>query len=170
MLYSDSTIFKAILGFISIFTLCGCTKDNTVNTPVVKSLTLYHPDVNRKDSLVTVVTANRPLTIKVETDGELCTVWPAGDRVVRKSVTDPSKDSVDKFNNVVLVRSDDYRDYKLVGARGAIMSGTQFTGYSLVYTLYKTPGSYILNVVSTKHGYDSPGAVKTVYQQSITVK
>jgi hypothetical protein len=120
--------------------------------------------------MVTIVTANRPLTIKVETDGELCTAWPAGDRLTRKSVSDPTKDSLDGFNNVVLIRSDDYRDYKLAGARGVVMSGTQFNGYSLVYTLYKTPGTYKMNIISTKHGYQGPGAKTVVYSQDVIVK
>lgn len=155
--------------FLSIL-LSACQKEKDISEPVIRSVSFYHPDMNKKDSLVTTISTSKPLIIKVDTDGELGTVWPAGDRVVRKTILNPSIDSTDGFGNVVLVRSDDYKDYNLTGARGIVMSGTAVTGYSIIYSLYRVPGTYKLTVIATKHGYKGPGAKSFTFSQNVIVQ
>ncbi len=162
-IYVSSFIFLTIL-------LAACKKETDISEPVIRSVSFYHPDMNRKDSLVTTISTTKPLIIKVDTDGELGTVWPAGDRVVIKKVLTPSIDSTNGFGSVVLLRSDDYKDYKLTGARGIVMSGTAVTGYSIIYSLYRVPGTYNLTVIATKHGYKGPGAKTTTFSQNVIVR
>jgi hypothetical protein len=159
------------LVFLSfMIALTSCNSNEVIAPPLIKSVTLYQPDRNKKDSLVEIVSTTKPLIIKVETDAELSTAWPAGDRVPVKSRMNATNDSVDVFKKVVLTKSDDYQDYGLVGARGLVMSGTPQSGYTIQYGNYKKAGKYELVIVATKHGFKSPQAESVIFKKSVEVK
>lgn len=160
-----------LLVFLSfMIALTSCNSNEVIAPPLIKSVTLFQPDRNKKDSLVEIVSMTKPLIIKVETDAELSTAWPAGDRVTVKSRINTINDSVDVFKKVVLVKSDDYQDYGLVGARGLVMSGTPQSGYTIQYGNYKKAGKYELVIVATKHGFKSPQAESIIFKKSVEVK
>jgi hypothetical protein len=161
---------KLLVSFSLIIAMASCNTDETIEPPQIKSVKLFQPDLNKKDSLVEIVSITKPLIVKVETDAELCTTWPAGDRVTIKSKIDVTKDSVDVFKKVVLAKSDDYQDYGLVGARGLVMSGTPQTGYTIQYSNYKKAGKYELVIVATKHGFNRPDAESVIFKKSVEVK
>lgn len=161
---------KSLIFLSFMMAIASCNTNEAIEPALIKSVTFFQPDINKKDSLVQIISTTKPLTIKVDTDAELCTVWPAGDRVVMKSKIDATKDSIDVFKKVVLVKSDDYQDYGLVGARGLVMSGTPQSGYTIQYGNYKKAGKYELVIVATKHGFKSPEAESFVFKTSVEVK
>lgn len=162
-----------VFWFILILFCIGfsnCQKQVAIDPPIIQSISLYQPDINKKDSLVTMVSSKKTVKIVVATNGELCSVWPAGNRLTVKSKIDPTKDSLDGFNHPYLVRSDDYRDYDLPFAHGQIMTGTAVSGYSVIYSAYTTAGSYTMTIISTKHGYSEPGVVQALLNQTVVVQ
>lgn len=160
-----------LLVFLSFMVVvASCKTDEAIDPPQIKSVTFFHPNINKKDSLVDIISPTKPLTIKVETDAELCSVWPAGDRVTVKSKIDPTKDSIDVFKKIVLAKSDDYQDYGLVGAKGLVMSGTPQSGYTIQYSNFKKAGKYELVIVSTKHGFNSPQTESIIFKKSVEVR
>ncbi len=150
-----------LLGFLTaalIVPLClsSCLREDNVGTPGVRDIKFYMTDVNGKDSLITEIYRGETIKIVVDTDADMCSVWPGGSREVMKrkvssdgGVTFP--DSTDMFNNPVLVKSDLYSDYGLVGARG-LKTALSAEGWYCSYT-YPNAGSFDLVVVVTNHGY-----------------
>ncbi|GAA4447224.1 hypothetical protein GCM10023091_41740 [Ravibacter arvi] len=145
-------------GIMALMFLTSCLKEDIIETPGVKEVKIYMTDKAGKDSLVTEVPSGKPVKIVVGTDADMCSVWPGGIREIMKKkvstdggVTFP--DSIDMFNNPVLVKSDLYSDYGLVGARG-LKTALSAEGWYCSYT-YPKPGSFDLVVVVTNHGYDS---------------
>lgn len=136
--------------------LSSCLREDNIGAPSLKEVKLYMTDVNGKDSLVSEVKRGKPVKIVVATDADMCSVWPGGTReIMKKKVsTDGGKtfaDSIDMFNHPVLVKSDLYSDYGLVGARG-LKTTLSSEGWYCSYT-YPKAGSFDLVVVITNHGY-----------------
>ena len=104
-----------ILAAVSL--LVSCLKEDIVTDPVVNSVEMYIPDVNKQDSLVTSVPAGKEVKILVRTTADMVSVWPGGIRAVMKK-KNSTADSIDMFNHPVLEVSDHYMDYGLVKARG----------------------------------------------------
>lgn len=150
------------------FCLAACQKEKA-EAAKVSAVNFYLRSAANADSAVSAAVANRQLTIMVKTDADQCTVWPAGDRLAVKSALNPQQDSVDVFGNTVLVRSDDYRDFGLTGARGKLMTGNKDIGYSIKYT-YTTPGPYGIVIVAMKNGSSSAGFINTIVKKDLVVK
>ncbi len=137
--------------------LCSsCLKEDNIGAPSLKEIKLYMTDVNGNDSLVSEVKKGAVVKIVVDTDADMCSVWPGGTREIMKKKVSPDggqtfPDSIDMFNNPVLVRSDLYSDYGLVGARG-LKTALSSEGWYCTYT-YPNEGSFDLVVVITNHGY-----------------
>lgn len=150
-------IFQTLLIGISLIAFCtSCLREDNIGTPSLKEIRLYMTDVTGKDSLVTEVKKGMPVKIVVDTDADMCSVWPGGIREIMKKKVSPDggqtfPDSIDMFNNPVLVRSDLYSDYGLVGARG-LKTALSDGGWYCSYT-YPNVGSFDLVVVITNHGY-----------------
>jgi hypothetical protein len=106
----------------------------------------------------------------LETDAELCTMWPGGNRQIRQ--TSSGRDSLDVWGNYVLARSDDYRDYGLNNAAGVRMTVTESerigSGFECTYT-FSRAGTYEIYFLATKHGYDSPDWQRTIKTFTFTV-
>ncbi|NJK94164.1 MAG: hypothetical protein HC831_00215 [Chloroflexia bacterium] len=152
---------------LSIF--CGCQKDSEVEAPEIGNITFSQVDASTgAETPVTEITSKQSVTIFVESAGNLCTVWPAGDRLTIKSKLNNANDSVDVYNNVVLTRSDDHKDYGLVGAKGRPMSFST-GGFSLKYT-YANPGTYTITIIATKHGFNSTEYKQTLVKKEVVVK
>ncbi|MDQ6480662.1 hypothetical protein [Dyadobacter sp. LHD-138] len=135
----------------------SCLKEDIVATPGLASVKLYMTNAQGKDSLVNQPVKGKPVKIVVDTDADMCSVWPGGARVIMKKkvstdgVTFP--DSIDMFNHPVLVNSDQYSDYGLVGARG-LKTTLSSEGWYCTYT-YTKSGEFDLVVVVTNHGYNT---------------
>jgi hypothetical protein len=165
-------IYIAALAIIT--SLSSCLKEDNVSAPSVGEVQMYMTAKNGKDSLVTQPVKGKVVKFVVVTKADVCSVWPGGTRQIMKKkksldggITYP--DSIDMFNHPVLVASDDYIDYGLVGARG--LKTTQMTGgWYCTYT-YKSSGTFNLTVVVTNHGYSGPDYEQVVVDGGdITVK
>jgi hypothetical protein len=146
----------------------ACQKDDT-QPATISGITFYHPSKMNADSLVTEAKAGRVLTVKVNTNADMCTLWPAGDRLTVKSMVTPTADSIDVYGNPVLVRSDDFKDYGLLFARGKLMTGSKSSGYSFKYT-YPNPGTYKVVIIATVHGNSSADFKNNIIEQTLVVK
>jgi hypothetical protein len=71
-------------------------------------------------------------------------------------------DSTDMFNNPVLVSSDVYADYGLVGARG-LKTTLSDAGWYCAYT-YPKAGTFDLVVVVTNHGYSNDSFRQQIHE------
>jgi len=144
--------YLPLLALIVPFLVSSCLKEDDVPVPSVISVKMYMTDKNGKDSLITEVMSLETLKIVVETGAEICSVWPGGVRnIMKKKGT--TIDSLDMFNHAVLINSDCYSDYGLVGAKG--YKGTQTDGGWYVSYKYPNPGEFDLTLVITNHGYQS---------------
>jgi hypothetical protein len=113
---------------------------------------MYMTGIDGKDYIVTEAIKGITVKFVVETNADICTIWPGGVRtIIKKKGT--AIDSLDMFNHVVLKSSDCYSDYGLVGARG--YKGTQTTGGWYVSYKYPNVGEFDLTLVITNHGYQS---------------
>ncbi|MEX2595113.1 MAG: hypothetical protein WD426_20280 [Anditalea sp.] len=149
-----------LLGLITPFIFLSCLEEDIVPIPTVNDVKMYMSDIAGNDSLITQPTVNQPLKFVVETDADIATVWPGGERrIVKKRNTET--DSIDMFGNPVLIVSDDYSDYGLVKARGFKTSLGE-TGWHTSYT-YETAGEFDLNIVVTNHGYQGPNFKQVVH-------
>jgi hypothetical protein len=165
-------IYIAALAIIT--SLSSCLKEDNVSAPSVGEVQMYMTAKNGKDSLVTQPVKGKVVKFVVVTKADVCSVWPGGTRQIMKKkksldggITYP--DSIDMFNHPVLIASDDYIDYGLVGARG--LKTTQMAdGWYCTYT-YKSSGTFNLTVVVTNHGYSGPDYEQVVVDAGdITVK
>lgn len=146
----------------------SCLKEDFVLDPSLNSLTMYMLDVNGKDSLVTEISKGITVKFMIETEAEVCSVWPGGVRSIMKKIG-TTIDSLDMFNHPVLRNSDCYSDYGLVGARG--YKGTQTAGGWYVSYKYQQSGSFDMTIVLTNHGYQNPDYRQVVIPYGkITVK
>jgi hypothetical protein len=132
--------------------VASCLKEDYMSAPTVNSVKMYITGTDGKDSLITEASKGKSLKFVVETHAEICTVWPGGVRTIMKK-KGTTIDSLDMFNNPVLISSDCYSDYGLVGARG--FKGTQTEGGWYVYYKYPNVGEFDLTLVITNHGYNS---------------
>ncbi|WP_304064214.1 hypothetical protein [Pedobacter glucosidilyticus] len=157
-----------LLTLVLVVVLASCQKEN-VESANVNEISFFHPNKINADSLVTEAAVNKVLTVKVNTNADMCTLWPAGNRLTVKSTVTPTADSIDVYGNVVLVRSDDFKDYGLLFAKGFLMTGTKTTGYSFKYT-YTKPGTYKMVIVATVHGNFTDGYKNNIVEKTIVVK
>ncbi len=153
-----SLVFEIALGLMVGSFLSGCLKEDIVATPGIAGVKYYINSSKGKDSLVTQPVKGKAVKIVVDTDADMCSVWPGGTRVIMKKkkstdggVTFP--DSIDMFNHPVLVNSDLYSDYGLIGAKG-LKTTLSSEGWYCTYT-YPNTGSFDLVVLVTNHGYDN---------------
>ena len=151
-------IFLIIL-ITSSFTI-SCLKEDNVTYPVVNDIRMFMTDNAGKDSLVTSIRAGQEIKIQVSTDADMISVWPGGNRITMKK-SNSSVDSVDIFDNPMLVISDDFDDYGLVAARG--LNGTLSEDGWYVFYTYPEAGEFDLNIVCTNHGYDGPDLRRVVH-------
>jgi hypothetical protein len=151
---------KYIMIFLIVsLSVSSCLKEDFVPDPSVKSLTMYMLDVNQRDSLVTEISKGITVKFVIETEAEVCSVWPGGVRKIMKK-KGTTIDSLDMFQHPVLVNSDCYIDYGLVGARG--YKGTQTDEGWYVSYKYPQSGSFDLTIVLTNHGYQNPDYTQVV--------
>lgn len=144
--------YAILMGMITPFIFMSCLEEDIVPTPKVNDVKMYMTDIAGNDSLITQPTANKAFKFVVETDADIATVWPGGERRIMKKVNTET-DSIDMFGNPVLIVSDYHMDYGLVKARG-YKTALGETGWYTSYT-YKTAGEFDVTVVATNHGYQS---------------
>lgn len=153
-------ILMAIISF-------SCEEDE-IGNPAISDVTFIEIGEDNSEQIVGSGQVGVPLTFQVTTDGDLCTLWPAGVRNILKSQLDASKDSIDVYGNVVLVASDDFQDYGLVGARGKMMTGSNARGYRFTYT-YANPGTYEVVIIATKHGVSDAQYKNEIITRSLVI-
>src|SRR5690606_39897439 len=95
------------------FIFLSCLQEDNVPAPTVSAVKMYMSDIDGNDSLITQPTANKAFRFVVETDADIATVWPGGERRIMKK-KNTETDSIDMFGNPVLIVSDYYSDYGLV--------------------------------------------------------
>ena len=149
------------MGLILPCFFLSCLKEDNVPAPTVNEVKMYMLDIEGKDSLITQPTVNLPMKFVVDTDADIATVWPSGERRILK-MKNTETDSTDMFGNPVLIVSDYYMDYGLVKARG-FTTALGESGWYASYT-YKTVGEFDLTIVATNHGYQGPDYKQTVYE------
>ncbi len=129
---------------------------------------MYMTAKDGKDSLVTLAVKGKTIKFVVETEADMCTIWPGGIRNILK-MEGTTTDSLDMFGHPVLITSDCYIDYGLVGARG--FKGTQTPGGWYVSYKYPQVGEFDLTVILTNHGYNGPDYQQVVFPSGkITVR
>ena len=156
------------MAFTGSFWLSSCLKEDNVSDPTVSGIKMFMTDKKGKDSLITEVSKGKTIKIVVYTDANIVSVWPGGIREIMKK-KNSTVDSLDMFNHPVLVKSDNFKDYGLVMARGlntSLIVGGWYCSYK-----YPTAGQFDLTVAATNHGYDGPDLRRVIYQAGkITVK
>lgn len=155
----DTTCALLLLLTFPLF-LISCLKDGTVKAPTVSAVKMYMTDAEGKDSLISEVFKGETIKIIVSTDADIISIWPSGIRITMKKVN-TTVDSIDMFNHPMLVSSDSYIDYGLVGARG--LTTTLIEGGWYAYYSYPVAGDFDLTIVATNQGYDGPDLKKTIY-------
>ena len=161
-------IYIIILAITIPSFLTSCLKEDNVSDPKVTNTEMYMIDVTGKDSLITEVFRGDKIKIVVYTDANMVAIWPGSIRTIMKK-KDGVTDSIDMFNNPVLVVSDYYSDYGLVKAKGLTTTVTD-GGWYAFYT-YPVVGDFLLTVVATNHGYDGPDLKRVIYDAgTITVR
>ena len=160
--------YLSVLVLIVPFLVASCLKEDIIPVPSVNSVDMYMIGIDSKDSLITEVFSGKTIKFVVLTDAEICTIWPGGVRTIMKKMG-TTIDSLDMFNHPVLVRSDCYIDYGLVGARG--FKGTQTDGGWYVSYKYPNAGEFDLTLVVTNHGFNSSDYKQVVVPYGkVTVK
>lgn len=147
---------KITLTLLVATLLSSCLKEDIVANPSIDSIKYYMSDAQGNDSLIASPVKGRTVKIVVDTDADMCSVWPGGTRVImKKKISNDGgitfADSIDMFNHPVLVKSDMYADYGLVGARG-LKTTLSAEGWYCTYT-YPSTGDFNMVVVVTNHGY-----------------
>ena len=165
--------------WILILALCfpllimSCLKEDIVSAPQINNIKYYMDDAEGKDSLITEIFAGNRIKIAVETDADIVSIWPGGIRILQKKMNSTA-DSLDLNGNPVLIKSDWYMDYGLVGAIGYKTSLKEQTAEELnewySYYTYTSAGQYGLTVVLTNHGYDSFSLKQVTKDIEVTVK
>jgi hypothetical protein len=139
----------------------SCLKEDNVSDPTVSGIKMYMTDIKGKDSLITEVFMKKKIKIVVQTDADMISIWPGGIRTIMKKYKSTA-DSIDMFNHPVLVASDCYKDYGLVGAKGLT---TTLSGEGLyAFYTYTYAGEFDLTLVATNHGYDGPDLRRKIYE------
>lgn len=144
--------YSILIGLFTPFIFLSCLEEDIVPVPKVNDVKMYMMDIEGNDSLITQPTINQSVKFVVETDADIATVWPGGERRIVK-MKNTEADSIDMFGNPVLIVSDYHSDYGLVKARGFKTSLGE-SGWHTSYT-YKTAGEFDLTIVATNHGYQS---------------
>ena len=151
------TLYQIALALFAGASFMSCLKEDIVATPGINGVKFYMANSQGKDSLITQPVKGKPVKIVVDTDADMCSVWPGGARVIMKKKVSTDgvtfADSVDMFNHPVLVNSDQYADYGLVGAKG-LKTTLSSEGWYCTYT-YAKSGDFDLVVVVTNHGYNT---------------
>ena len=142
--------YSAATCLIIAFSLSSCLKEDTMSNPTLKSMKMYMLDKSGKDSLVTLLVSGKAVKFVVETSDDICSIWPGGVRSITK-MKNSTVDSLDMYNHPVLISSDCYTDYGLVGAKG-FKTTQNSIGWYASYT-YKTAGSFDVTIVLTNNGY-----------------
>jgi len=150
-----------ILGLAFPIFLISCLKEDNVTDPVISDVKMYMTDKGGKDSLITEILKGKKIKIVVYTDANMISIWPGGVRTIMKK-KNSTVDSIDMFNNPVLIASDCYTDYGLVKAKGLTTTVTE-GGWYAFYT-YAAIGNYDMTIVATNHGYDGPDLRRVIYQ------
>ena len=166
-----SIIYILIASLSVILTITSCLEEDLVANPAIDKVEFYMTDVNGNDSLITDIYSAKSIKIAVFTDCDIVSVWPGGVRSVMKK-KNSTADSLDLIGNPVLIKSDHYSDYGLIGARGlktTEMKSGEKLGWHTTYK-YPSPGQFTLTVVATNHGYDSFDLHRTIKEISVTVK
>lgn len=150
------------------FLVDSCLKEDFIPAPSLSSVNMYMTAKDGKDSLVTEAVKGKTIKFVVETEADICTVWPGGVRnIIKKKGT--TIDSLDMFGHPVLKSSDCFIDYGLVGARG--FKGTQTAGGWYVSYKYPNTGEFDLTVILTNHGYSGPDYKQVIVPYGkVTVK
>lgn len=158
MMKMKNIVSKIALGMFAGMLFTSCLKEDIVATPSLNAVKFYLADASGKDSLVPQPVKGKAVKIVVDTDADMCSVWPGGTReIMKKKVSTDGgatfADSVDMFNHPVLAKSDLYSDYGLVGAKG-LKTTLSSEGWYCTYT-YPKAGEFSLVVVVTNHGYNT---------------
>jgi len=160
--------YLSVLVLTVPFLVASCLKEDFISAPSVSSVNMFMTAKDGKDSLVTEAVKGKTIKFVVETEADICTVWPGGIRNILK-MNGTTTDSLDMFGHPVLISSDCYIDYGLVGARG--FKGTQTPGGWYVSYRYPIVGEFDLTLVITNHGYNSPDYKQVIIPYGkVTVK
>lgn len=159
-------VSKIILCVLLGSFLMSCLKEDIIATPSIVGVKYYTNNDQGKDSLVSQPIKGKAVKIVIDTDADMCSVWPGGTRVImkKKQSTDgvTFADSVDMFNHPLLVNSDLYSDYGLIGAKG-IKTTLSAEGWYCTYT-YPKSGEFDLVVLVTNHGYKNDEYKQNIVQ------
>ncbi len=162
-------VTKLIFGFVLIAAVSSCIKEDVAPIPSMEGIKIYMTDITGADSLVTEVVEGSVVKFVVASDADMCAVWPGGTRNIMKKKGSPDVDSLDMFNNPVLVVSDQFSDYGLVGARG-MKTTLSPDGWYCTYT-YPKAGQFDMVVVVTNHGYNNDNFQQVIHELGkITVR
>lgn len=157
---------RLIFSLAVMFSVSSCLKEDVMPYPEMAGVKMYMADQSGGDSLVTELVAGKAVKFVIETDADMCSVWPGGIRNIMKKKTSADgvtfADSLDMFRNPVLVNSDMYSDYGLVGARG-IKTTLSSNGWYCAYT-YPKAGQFDLVVVVTNHGYNNDNFQQKIHE------
>lgn len=165
--------FVLIMVIFLSFLIISCLKEDIVSNPQINSIKYYMENIEGKDSLITEIFAGNRIKIAVETNADIVSIWPGGSRTLQKKMHSTS-DSLDLNGNPVLITSDWYGDYGLVGAIGYKTSlkeqtEEEYNEWYCYYT-YTSEGQYDLTVVATNHGYDGYDLHRVIKELIITVE
>lgn len=138
------------MGLMAPLILFSCLDEDDVRNPTIYEMKLYMTDIEGNDSLITRPTVGKAFRFVIESDADIVTVWPGGERRILK-MKDGVTDSLDMFGHPVLIVSDYYSDYGLVKAKG-YKTALGETGWYTSYT-YKNAGEFEVTLVATNHGY-----------------
>lgn len=162
------TAYILMFAFFATVVISSCLNEDDVKAPKVYSLKFYTINENKEFVEEKEPVKGVTYTIGVETDADICSLWPGGIRqVVKKRGTDI--DSTDVNGNVVLSKSDCFQDYGLLKAQGLKTSLNASIGWSATY-LYSNAGEYNFTVVITNHGYDSPDYKQVAVPFTVKIK
>ena len=162
------TAYFLVFVFLTTVLMSSCLNEDDVKNPKVYSLKFYTVNENKEFVEVGEPVKGVTYTIGVETDADICSVWPGGIRQIVKKVGS-DVDSTDINGNVVLSKSDCYQDYGLLKAQGLKTSLNSSIGWTTTYQ-YPQSGDFEFTGVVTNHGYDSPEYKQVVVPFTVKIR
>jgi hypothetical protein len=156
-----------IIAFSVLLFITSCLKEDNIGNPKITDFKIYMEDVDGNDSLVTEIYSGKKINIAVFTDADMVSLWPGGIRTIQ-SKKNSDIDSIDMFGNPVLIESDWFVDYGLVGAKGYKTSSRE-GGWHTTYQ-YPLAGQFNLTIVATNHGYAGFDIKQVIREVVITVR
>lgn len=158
-------ISMVLLLFATVFV--SCLKDE-IPAPTVKGVKFYILNEKSKYEEVTNPRSGVNYAVAVESNADIIVLWPGAERIVMK-MADNVTDSIDINGNQVLVKSNYYSDYGLLRAQGLKTALNDEIGWNALYK-YPEPGTFVMTVVATNHGYDSADYDQRTFKFEIKIE